>query len=158
MEILPSSTKRGFVSSFRLGRSKRLFVSCHVKGCIVGKKEFFIIIISSLSKFYKFENKSRVEKCSNLEFYYRKSEFLSFKVIEISKFLQRKEYRLKISFRNLDDQGFDPSDLIKVRSKQRRRRKKEETRKLKRRFKFDTSEKLIMKMVGYAEQVFPMKN
>lgn len=65
MEILPSSTKRGFVSSFRLGRSKRLFVSCHVKGCIVGKKEFFIIIISLLSKFYKFENKSRVERCSN---------------------------------------------------------------------------------------------
>lgn len=37
----------------------------HVKGCIVGKKEFFIIIISLLSKFYKFENKSRVERCSN---------------------------------------------------------------------------------------------
>lgn len=107
MEILPSSTKRGFVSSFCLGRSKRLFVSCHVKGCIVGKKEFFIIIISLLSKFYKFENKSRVERCSNLEFYYRKSEFLSFKMIEISKFSQRKKYRLKIPFRNLDDQGFD---------------------------------------------------
>lgn len=80
-------------------------------------------------------------------------------MIEISKFSQRKKYRLKIPFRNLDDQGFDQlAHLIKVRSKQRRRRKKEETRKLKRRFKFDTSEKLIMKMVGYAEQVFPMKN
>lgn len=45
MEILPSSTKRGFVSSFCLGRSKRLFVSCHVKGCIdLGKRNSLLLL------------------------------------------------------------------------------------------------------------------